>query len=144
MFGHEQLVRLWTPHIGPGFASQLAAAFAPLRLLIVVFPMGWAIGIVNAFSSGSLHWLLGALNAVFPVVLLGMVMVTLVQLRRVRNNIRRALANRGFDSATRPSVFTPSRFRSWLVDPGVPPELATEILIEEGRPKPKFRATDPV
>ncbi|WP_433862425.1 hypothetical protein [Streptomyces sp. L7] len=144
MFGSNQLVRIWTPHIGPGFASQLASAFAPLRLLIVVFPMGWAIGIVHAFSGGSLHTLLGALNAAVPVALLGIVMVTAVQLRRLRNAIRRALSNRGFESATRPRVLNPSRFRSWLVDAGVPPDLATEILIEEGRPSLKSRATDHV
>lgn len=144
MFGRDQLVRIWTPHIGLGFAERLASAYSPIRLLIVLIPISWVPGIIHTSSSGPVRTFTGALNATFPVLILGIVIVTLVQLRRVRNAIRRALSNRGFESATRPSVFTPSRFRTWLVDPGVTPELAAEILVEEGRPKPRSRAADHV
>ena len=144
MFRRDQLVRIWTPHIGLSFAERLASAYAPIRLLIVLIPISWVLGIIHTFSNGPVRTLMGALNATFPVLVLGVVMVTLVQLRRVRNAIRRALSNRGFESATRPRVLTPSRFRSWLVDAGVPPDLATEILIEEGRPSLKSRAADHV
>lgn len=144
MLGRDHLVRIWTPHIGLGFAERLASAYAPIRLLIVLIPISWVPGIIHTFSNGPVHTFMGALNATFPVLLLGIVMVTLVQLRLVRNAIRRALSNRGFESATRPTVLTPSRFRTWLGDPGVTPELAAEILIEEGRPKPRPRAADHV
>lgn len=144
MFGRDQLVRTWTPHIGLGFAKRLASAYAPIRLLLVLIPISWAVGIMHGFSSGLFRTFTGALNATFPVVVLGIATVTLVQLRLVRNAIRRALSNRGFESSSRPSVLTPTRFRSWLADPGVPPELAATILHDEGRAKPESRATDHV
>ena len=63
-------------------------------------------------------------------MLLGIVIVTLAQLRRVRDAIRRAVSNRGFESATRPSVFAQPRVRSWLVGHRVPSELAAEIDVD--------------
>ena len=135
MFGRDRLVRIWTPQIGPGFAERLASASAPVGLLVILFPIWWVVGITHAISNGQVHTFLGALNAAFPALLLAVVVVTLIKLQIVRNAIRRTLSSRGFESASRPRVFTPSRFRSWLADLGLPAELAAEILIEEGRPK---------
>ncbi len=144
MFGRGRLVRMWTPHIGRVFAERLASAYAPIRLLTVLLPIWWVIGIFHAVSNGQIRTWSGALNTALPVVLLGILVVTLVQLRRLRNAMQRALSDHGFGSATRPSVFTPSRFRSWLVNARVAPELAAEILAQEGRPQPRFHTTDRV
>ena len=141
VFGPDWLVRSWTTSIGPGFAEDLARAYLPVLLLIVTYPVWWAIGILHAVTRGPAHTVLGMLNAGFPVVLLSVVVVVLVLLRRVRNAIRRTLWARGFDTATRPKLLTPSRFRSWLTEAGIPPELAAELL-SEAHPGRKAAASD--
>lgn len=141
MFARDQLVRIWTPFIGPGYAGRLAGSYVPLRALLLLFPIWWAAGIFHAISSGALRATLGSLDATFPVVITAVVIVTLVLLRRVRNDIRRSLSERGFASTRRPSIATPSRFRSWLADFGVPLELAAEILSETG-PSPRLESAD--
>lgn len=142
LFGRDRLVRRWTTSIGPGFAEDLAQAYLPLLLLIVTYPAWWAIGILHTVTKGPAHSVLGMLNAGFPVVLLAVVIAVLVLLRRVRNAIRRTLWSRGFDTATRPRLLTPSRFRSWLAEAGISPELAAELL-SEAHPGRKSRADGP-
>ncbi|MFE4950344.1 hypothetical protein ACFQ9V_09570 [Leifsonia sp. NPDC056665] len=143
MFVRDRLVRRWTTSIGPGLAEDLARAYLPQLLLIVTYPVWWAIEILHAVTRGPAHSMLGMVNAGFPVVLLAVVVVVLVLLRRVRNAIRRTLWARGFDTATRPKVLTPSRFRSWLAEAGVSPELAAELL-SEAHPGRRATAGDSV
>jgi hypothetical protein len=139
MLGRGQLETMWSALIGPSYARQLAGTYAPLRALLLLFPAWWAIGIFHALANGSVRTTLGTLNAAFPLVLLAVVLVCLVLQRKVRNGIRRSLAERGFDSLRRPMILTPSRFQSWLSETGIPPELASEIL-SEVRPRSQPKA----
>ena len=137
MLGSETLVRLWGPLIGPTYARQLAGTYAPLRVLLLLFPVWWTIGILHALANGSVRMTFGTLNAAFPLVLLAVVLVTLVLQRRLRNGIRRSLMERGFESSRRPKILTPSRFQSWLDDAGIPRGLGSEIL---GEVRPRSQA----